>query len=62
MLPSLTRSIFKNMIVKPVPCLQDNYAYLLLDQASKKAAVVDPVEPDNVFKALESYPDYTLSM
>ncbi|KAG1131889.1 hypothetical protein G6F57_002727 [Rhizopus arrhizus] len=25
-------------------------------------AVVDPVEPDNVFRALESYPDYTLSM
>ncbi|CAO3675090.1 hypothetical protein G6F70_002332 [Rhizopus microsporus] len=63
MLSSLARSTLKKMIVKPVPCLQDNYAYLLLDQTSKKAAAIDPVEPDNVFKALEStYPDYQLSM
>ncbi|CAO0792161.1 unnamed protein product [Mucor circinelloides] len=50
------------MIIKPVPCLKDNYAYLLLDQKSKQAAAVDPVEPDHVLKALEAYPDYKLSM
>lgn len=29
---------------------------------SVEAAVVDPVEPDHVLKALEAYPDYKLSM
>jgi len=28
----------------------------------RKAAAVDPVEPDHVLKALEAYPDYKLSM
>jgi hypothetical protein len=31
-------------------------------ECSSLAAAIDPVEPDNVLKALESYPDYTLSM
>ncbi|OBZ89289.1 Hydroxyacylglutathione hydrolase, mitochondrial [Choanephora cucurbitarum] len=50
------------MLIKPVKCLQDNYAYILLDQKSKKAAAIDPVEPDHILEALEEYPDYTLSM
>ncbi|KAI8642946.1 beta-lactamase-like protein [Parasitella parasitica] len=50
------------MIIKPVKCLKDNYSYILLDQVSKQAAAVDPVEPDNVLKALEAYPDYKLSI
>ncbi|KAI8342443.1 hydroxyacylglutathione hydrolase [Chlamydoabsidia padenii] len=49
------------MIVKPVPCLQDNYSYLLLDEKTKTAAVVDPVEPDKVLSALEEYSDYRLT-
>ncbi|OAD74598.1 hypothetical protein PHYBLDRAFT_124639 [Phycomyces blakesleeanus NRRL 1555(-)] len=50
------------MIITPVPCLKDNYAYLLLDNESKKAMVVDPVEPDNVLGALKAkYPEYTLT-
>ncbi|KAI8979075.1 hydroxyacylglutathione hydrolase [Mycotypha africana] len=59
-----TRSILNKtkMLVKPVPCLDDNYSYLILDEESKKAAVVDPVEPDKVLKALEEYSDYQLSM
>ncbi|CAO3698857.1 unnamed protein product [Rhizopus stolonifer] len=62
MLSSLARSLYKKMIVQPVPCLKDNYAYLLLDKATKQAAAIDPVEPKNVLKALDAYPDYTLSM
>ncbi|KAI7906218.1 hydroxyacylglutathione hydrolase [Cokeromyces recurvatus] len=54
--------ITRRMIIKPVNCFQDNYAYILLDESSKKAAAVDPVEPDNILKALSEYPDYTLSM
>ncbi|KAI9008888.1 hydroxyacylglutathione hydrolase [Phycomyces nitens] len=50
------------MIITPVPCLKDNYAYLLLDEQSKKAMVVDPVEPDNVLGALKAnYPEYSLT-
>ncbi|KAI8333702.1 hydroxyacylglutathione hydrolase [Chlamydoabsidia padenii] len=50
------------MIIKPVPCLQDNYSYLLLDEKTKTAAAIDPVEPDKVLCALEeNYPDYHLT-
>lgn len=42
------------MEIWPVPCLQDNYAYLLIDESSRDAAVVDPVEPDRVIKAAQA--------
>ncbi|HEY9842771.1 MAG TPA: hydroxyacylglutathione hydrolase [Candidatus Obscuribacterales bacterium] len=41
------------MIIKPVPCLKDNYAYLLIDEASGQAAVVDPSETEPILKALQ---------
>ncbi|KAI8068743.1 beta-lactamase-like protein [Gongronella butleri] len=50
-----------NMIIKPVPCLKDNYAHVLLDEHTKTAAVVDPVEPEKLLAALEAYPDYQLT-
>ncbi|KAJ4831383.1 Hydroxyacylglutathione hydrolase cytoplasmic [Turnera subulata] len=34
-----------------VPCLEDNYAYLIIDEATKEAAAVDPVEPDKILNA-----------
>ncbi|PWZ54346.1 Hydroxyacylglutathione hydrolase cytoplasmic [Zea mays] len=39
------------MKIIPVPCLDDNYAYLIVDESTKKAAAVDPVEPEKVLKA-----------
>ena len=36
--------------IVPVPCLDDNYAYVLYDVATKKAALVDPVNPEAVLK------------
>lgn len=36
------------MDVYPIPALSDNYMYILVDRASRQAAVVDPVEPDKV--------------
>eukprot|EP00246_Nothoceros_aenigmaticus_P012599 TRINITY_DN398_c0_g1_i3.p1 TRINITY_DN398_c0_g1~~TRINITY_DN398_c0_g1_i3.p1 ORF type:complete len:218 (+),score=27.09 TRINITY_DN398_c0_g1_i3:85-654(+) len=36
------------MKVVPVPCLEDNYAYLIIDSLSGQAAVVDPVAPEKV--------------
>jgi len=41
------------MRIVPVPCLNDNYAYLVIDQASKHAAVVDPSEHAPVLAAAE---------
>ena len=36
----------KRMRVHIIPALQDNYMYLLVDETSKEAAIVDPVEPE----------------
>lgn len=33
-----------------IPCLQDNYSYLIIDEQTKEAAVVDPVEPEKVLE------------
>jgi hydroxyacylglutathione hydrolase len=40
------------MRVVPVPCLKDNYAYLLID-TSEQAVVIDPSEAAPVLSALE---------
>ncbi|CAI0459263.1 unnamed protein product [Linum tenue] len=37
------------------PCLEDNYAYLIIDEATREAAVVDPVEPEKLVKAAEEH-------
>ncbi|KAI3990175.1 hypothetical protein MKX01_029153 [Papaver californicum] len=36
------------MEIVEIPCLEDNYSYLIIDETSKEAAVVDPVEPDEI--------------
>lgn len=38
------------MKIVHIPCLEDNYAYLIIDETSKEAAAVDPVEPEKVLK------------
>ncbi|HEY1961233.1 MAG TPA: hydroxyacylglutathione hydrolase [Rhizomicrobium sp.] len=40
------------LTVELVPCLSDNYAYLLCDPADGLCAVVDPSEPEPVRRAL----------
>lgn len=40
------------MRIVPVPCLSDNYAYLVIDEGAGRAAVVDPSEADPVKEAL----------
>jgi hydroxyacylglutathione hydrolase len=42
------------MRVVPVPCLRDNYAYLLVCEATNLAAVVDPSEAEPVRAAAEA--------
>lgn len=41
------------MKIRILPALQDNYMYLLMDEASGEAAIVDPVEPDTVLEAVK---------
>lgn len=43
------------MFVQTLACLNDNYAYLILDQAQHLAAVVDPSEATPVLHALEQH-------
>lgn len=43
------------MRVHIIPALQDNYMYLLVDEASNEAAVVDPVEPEKVYSVANTY-------
>src|SRR5689334_11021055 len=41
------------MQVTPVPCLKDNYAYLIHRDGSADALVVDPSEAEPVLRALD---------
>ncbi|XP_059622756.1 hydroxyacylglutathione hydrolase, mitochondrial [Phlebotomus argentipes] len=43
----------KTMDVKILPALQDNYMYLIVDKATRDAAIVDPVDPGAVISAVE---------
>ncbi|KAJ1987231.1 Cytoplasmic glyoxalase II [Dimargaris cristalligena] len=36
------------MRVIPIPVLQDNYSYLIIDDVKHEAAIVDPVEPGKI--------------
>ncbi|XP_049817584.1 hydroxyacylglutathione hydrolase, mitochondrial isoform X2 [Aethina tumida] len=44
---------FENMKVQVLPALTDNYMYLIIDENTKQAAIVDPVAPDTVLKAVK---------
>jgi len=41
------------MRIEAVPCLSDNYAYLVIDEVENVAAIVDASEPDPVLAALD---------
>lgn len=43
-----------NMSVKVLPALSDNYMYLIICNATKEAAIVDPVNPETVLEAVKS--------
>lgn len=50
---SPTSADYPNMKIQVHPALSDNYMYLIIDEASGEAAVVDPVTPDTVLKAVQ---------
>ena len=41
------------MRVEIIPCLQDNYSYLIIDDANKIASVVDPSEAKPIINFIE---------
>lgn len=45
---------FGKFKVQVLPALSDNFMYLLIDNDTKEAAIVDPVAPDVVWDAVQS--------
>ncbi|XP_012673698.1 hydroxyacylglutathione hydrolase, mitochondrial-like [Clupea harengus] len=43
------------MKIELIPALSDNYMYLLIDEDTKEAAIVDPVEPVKVVEAVKKH-------
>ena len=43
----------QTMRIRILPALSDNYMYLLVDEKTQEAAIVDPVDPDSVIQAVE---------
>ena len=41
------------MQITPIPCLTDNYAYIIFDKNSKTVGVVDPAEAKPIISFLE---------
>ena len=41
------------MKIKIIPCLKDNYSYLIIDQSNDNACVVDPSESEPIIKYLD---------
>ncbi|KAK5640857.1 hypothetical protein RI129_009404 [Pyrocoelia pectoralis] len=44
---------FEKMKIRILPALSDNYMYLIIDEKTKQAAIVDPVSPDTVLQAVD---------
>ena len=42
------------MKIQVIPCLQDNYAYIILDEVSSTACVIDPSESEPIINFLEN--------
>ena len=42
------------MEIKIIPCLQDNYSYLIIDKKNNIACVIDPSEADPIIEYLET--------
>ena len=41
------------MKIEIIPCLQDNYSYLIIDESSKIACVIDPSEAEPIINFIE---------
>jgi len=43
------------MKIEIIPCLQDDYSYLIIDEEKKNACVIDPSESEPIIKYLEQH-------
>ncbi|XP_074659113.1 hydroxyacylglutathione hydrolase, mitochondrial-like isoform X2 [Tubulanus polymorphus] len=43
----------KDMKIRLIPALSDNYMYLLIDETTQTCAAVDPVEPKEILRAVK---------
>ena len=43
------------MKIQTIPCLQDNYAYLIIDEKKSTACVIDPSESEPIIEFLETH-------
>lgn len=50
---STTEQVSKKMRVRVLPALQDNYMYLVIDEETQKAMIVDPVNPTTALEAVQ---------
>ena len=41
------------MKIEIIPCLKDNYSYLIIDEKNKNACVVDPSEAQPIINCLD---------
>ena len=41
------------MLIEPIPCLTDNYAYIVYDDISKITSVIDPSEAKPIISFLK---------
>ena len=42
------------MIVEIIPCLQDNYSYIIIDESNNDACVIDPSEAKPIINFIEN--------
>jgi len=50
---SFSSSLRSKMRVVPVPCRDDNYMYLIIDEPTKTTAIVDPYDPPKIQAAAD---------
>jgi glyoxylase-like metal-dependent hydrolase (beta-lactamase superfamily II) len=55
-IPRLSNQVrYHSMKVVPVPVRDDNYAYLLIDESTNKAAAIDPYDVNKVSAAADAH-------
>ena len=42
------------MRIEIIPCLQDNYSYLIIDESNNSACIVDPSEAEPIINFLKN--------
>ena len=42
------------MIIEIIPCLQDNYSYIIIDEINNEACVIDPSEAKPIINFIDN--------